>query len=113
MPSMAGLVTDVVAPSTETLTEPRRRPADRWVAVAAVSIAVLPLVVATARALGRGWIPLGDNGLIGLRAHDVGTSNHPLLGTWTSASLTAGRNVNNPGPLWFDVLSPFVRAAGS
>jgi hypothetical protein len=26
--------------------------------------------------------------------------------------LTAGRNVNNPGPLWFDVLAPFVRLGG-
>jgi hypothetical protein len=89
--------------------EPR---ALRWVPAVAVAIATVPVVVATVRTLAGGWIALGDNGLILLRAHDVGTSNHPLLGTWTSASLTAGRNVNNPGPLWFDVLAPFVRLGG-
>ena len=71
-----------------------------------------PIVVATVRALRRGWVAAGDNGLLLLRTQDVGTSNHPLLGTWTSASLTAGRSINNPGPLWFDVLAPFVRIAG-
>ena len=104
---------------------PRRRPrarvtADRSTArheravppVVAVLLAITPLVVATVRALSRGWVALGDNGLILLRAEDVATANHPLLGTWTSASLTAGRNINNPGPLWFDVLAPFVRIGG-
>jgi hypothetical protein len=87
-----------------------RRP---WlVPVVAVGLAVTPLVVATVRALARGWIAIGDNGLILLRAHDVGTAHHPLLGTWTSASQAAGRNINNPGPLWFDVLAPFVRVGG-
>ena len=95
--------------------------ADRWTgarpircvpAIAAVVIAITPLVVATVRALARGWVAIGDNGLILLRAEDVATANHPLLGTWTSASLTAGRNINNPGPLWFDVLAPFVRIGG-
>ncbi len=75
-------------------------------------MAITPLVVATVRALSRRWIAIGDNGLILLRAEDVATANHPLLGTWTSASLTAGRNINNPGPLWFDVLAPFVRIGG-
>lgn len=87
------------------------RVADR-VATALVPVAVLPVLVAAVRALGRGWTPLGDNGLILLRSHDVGTGNHPLLGTWTSASLVAGRPINNPGPLWFDWLAPFVRLFG-
>jgi hypothetical protein len=85
----------------------------RWIVpVAAVVIAIVPVVVAAIRVLVHGWIPIGDNGLILLRAHDVGTANHPLLGTWTSASQAAGQNLNNPGPLWFDWLSPFVRLGG-
>jgi hypothetical protein len=84
----------------------------RWLPVAAVVVAVIPVVVATVRALARGWIAIGDDGLLLLRTQDVGTANHPLLGTWTSASLTAGRNLNNPGPLWYDLLAPFVRIAG-
>jgi hypothetical protein len=82
------------------------------VPIASVAIAALPVVVATVRTLRRGWMAIGDNGLILLRAQDVGTANHPLLGTWTSASQAAGRTISNPGPLWFDVLAPFVRAAG-
>ena len=40
---------------------------------------------------------IGDNGLILLRAQDVGTANHPLLGTWTSASQAAGQTHQQPG----------------
>ena len=88
-------------------------PRSRWlVPVTAVALAIAPLVVATVRALTRGWMAIGDNGLILLRAQDVGTAHHPLLGTWTSASQAAGRAISNPGPLWFDVLAPFVRVAG-
>jgi hypothetical protein len=107
MPSMTALVTVLVARPAKTVTNPTAP------AFAAIAMAIVPLVVAPVRALAGGWIALGDNGLILLRARDVGTSNHPLLGTWTSASLTAGRNVNNPGPLWFDVLAPFVRVGGA
>jgi len=88
----------------------------RWrrldVRVVALVIALVPVVVAPVRALARGWVAVGDNGLILLRAQDVLTAHHPLLGTWTSASLGAGESINNPGPLWFDVLAPFVKLAG-
>ncbi|MGI9052115.1 MAG: hypothetical protein ACR2HQ_05610 [Ilumatobacteraceae bacterium] len=90
-------------------------PWQRWrpgIGTLAVVIAIVPLVVATVRALARGWVAVGDNGILLMRAQDVLTANHPLLGTWTSASLGAGRSINNPGPLWFDVLTPFVRVGG-
>ena len=72
---------------------------------AATAAACLPIVVALVRALQRGWYPVGDNAYFGIRARDVLTSNHPLLGTWTSASLSVGHDVNNPGPLLFDLLA--------
>lgn len=75
-------------------------------------MAALPIAVAVARALQRGWTPIGDNGLLLLRAQDVLTEHHPWLGTWTSASLVSGRPLNNPGPLWFEVLAPFVQILG-
>ena len=88
-------------------------PRRSWIVpIASVAVAAVPVVVATVRALQRGWMAIGDNGLILLRAQDVGTANHPLLGTWTSASQAAGQTISNPGPLWFDVLAPFVRLAG-
>ncbi len=83
-----------------------------WLGPAVVVVAIVPIVVATVRALARGWVAIGDNGLLLLRTQDVATANHPLLGTWTSASLSAGRAINNPGPLWFDALAPFVKVAG-
>jgi hypothetical protein len=72
----------------------------------------LPILVATTRALARGWQPLGDQGILLVRARDVGTSHHPLLGTWTSASVVVGDQLNNPGPLYFDVIAPAVRLLG-
>ena len=102
---MTALVTESVERPTKTRTK-------TWVPFAAVAIAVVPVIVATVRALSRGWIALGDDGLILLRTHDVGTSNHPLLGLWSSASLASGRYVNHPGPLFFDLLAPFVRIGG-
>lgn len=86
-----------------------RRPIPSWVIAL---LAILPVLVAVVRALVNHWTPLGDDGLIMLRADDVITSNHPLLGTWTSASLTAGVNFNNPGPLLFDAFAVFVKPFG-
>ena len=80
-----------------------------WHERAATTVAVVatttPFVVATLRAVRNGWYPIGDNAFFALRARDVLTEHHPLLGTWTSASLSVGRNLNNPGPLLFDLLA--------
>lgn len=87
-----------------------------WVPWAMRGAVVLPIVVAAIRALVNGWFPVGDSALLAIRAFDVGTSHHPWLGSWTSASLTLGVDVNNPGPLYPDLLAPFMwtigRAAG-
>ena len=32
-----------------------------------------------------------------------------MLGTWTSASLSVGKDINNPGPLLYDLLAVPVR----
>ena len=77
-----------------------------------LALTLLPLAAAILHAWRAGWVPIGDHGLIELRAADVFTSNHPWLGTWTSASLTANTNLNNPGPLLFDALAPFVKLLG-
>ena len=83
------------------------------VVAAAWAFALVPIVVATARALDRGWLPIGDNAIVAVRARDVATSHHPLLGTWSSASLDAGTDLNHPGPLLFDALAPFTRVFGT
>jgi hypothetical protein len=76
------------------------------------AVVVLPIVVAVVRALVSGWFPVGDNALLAVRAYDVGTSHHPLLGSWTSASLALGVDVNNPGPLYPDLVAPFMWTVG-
>jgi hypothetical protein len=81
----------------------------RWAARAAV---LLPIVVAVVRALVHGWFPIGDAALLAIRAYDVGTSHNPLLGSWTSASFALGIDVNNPGPLYPDLLAPFMWTFG-
>lgn len=78
---------------------------ERLVGTGWVALVALPVVVAAARGVARGWYPLGDNALYPLRARDVLTSHHPLLGTWSSASLSAGTDINHPGPLFFDLLA--------
>ena len=88
-------------------------PALGRIGVASVIAAVLPIVVATVRAIGDGWLPVGDNAFFAVRALDVGTKHHPLLGTWTSASVAAGVDVNNPGPLFFELLAAPARLFGS
>ena len=89
-----------------------RRPKIDRRSAATVAVALLPVLVAAVRGLLSHRAPLGDNGLIALRAHDVLTVDHPWFGTWTSASLSAGVDFNNPSPLHFDALAVFVKPFG-
>ncbi|CAN5404748.1 hypothetical protein BH23ACT3_BH23ACT3_19100 [soil metagenome] len=73
----------------------------------------LPIVLAAVRGVRRGYLPIGDNALIEMRARDVLTAHHPWLGTWSSASISSGIDVNHPGPLIFDVLALPVRLLGA
>lgn len=86
--------------------------ADRLFVITIVA-AVVPIAVATARAINRGWIPVGDDAFFTVRARDVFTLDDlPLLGTWSSASLSAVQNLNHPGPLLFDVLALPAKLGG-
>ncbi len=80
----------------------------RWVRALVVGVAVMPIVAAVVRSLRRDWFPIGDNALLYLRAVDVFTEHHPLLGSWTSASLSVGENMNNPGALYDLLMAPFA-----
>jgi hypothetical protein len=75
--------------------------------------AVVPIAVAAARAIHDGWTPTGDNAFFAIRSRDLFTHNLPLLGTWSSASLTARINLNHPGPLYFDLLAAPARLVDS
>jgi hypothetical protein len=97
----------VVSPEPRRLGEP-----PRWARAAIIAVVVAPIVVAVVRAVRREWFPIGDSGLLYVRARDVLTSHHPLLGSWTSASLSVGENMNNPGALYHDLLAPTSRLLG-
>jgi hypothetical protein len=101
--------------AAETPLPDREAEEPRWIrrlAVVCTAAAILPIVVAAIRAIARDWLPLGDDAYFALRAGDVLAEHHPLLGTWTSASLTAGVDMNNPGPLFFDALALPVKLWG-
>ena len=86
-----------------------------WVGVAIAGTA-FPVVVAVARALRQGWLPMGDNAYFTVRSRDVLGPHHPLLGAWSSGSRALGGSVNNLGPLQLDLLAPFTKvgwAAGT
>jgi hypothetical protein len=86
---------------------------DAFVALAIV-LPAIPIITAVARAIAHKWIPLGDQALLEIRARDVLTAHHPLLGTSSSAALNRAGVVplNHPGPLMFDVLALPVRMFG-
>ena len=86
----------------------RARPASllEWLALVA---ALVPLVVAVARAAIKDWTPSGDAAYFTVRSADVFTAHHPLLGAWSSGSSVVGVPVNNLGPLQLDLLAPFTK----
>ncbi len=91
--------------------DPTRRA--RTFAIVVVVFACLPIVVATVRALLHHWMPIGDDGLLAIRAQDLFSRHIPLLGTASSASFAATKPLNNPGPLYFYLLGVPVAAFGS
>jgi hypothetical protein len=86
---------------------------DPFVALA-IALPAIPIIVAVSRAIVQHWIPIGDQALLEIRARDVLTAHHPLLGTASSAALNGADAValNHPGPLMFDALALPVRAFG-
>ncbi len=84
-----------------------------WAPLVATAAAVLPILVAAPRALGRGWLPIGDDAYFSVRAWDVFSRDIPLLGTASSGSgRVTDRAINHPGPLQFDLLALPTRALG-
>jgi hypothetical protein len=75
-------------------------------------VAALPTAMACVRLLRARWLPIGDNGYFAVRARDVLTEHHPLLGAWSSGSQVVGVDVNNLGPIQLDLLWPFVKVLG-
>lgn len=81
---------------------------DRAARTLLVAVAVFPVLLAAIRAIGRGFVPVGDSALLYLRTADVLTRHHPFLGSWTSASNSVGVDMNNPGPTYDFLIAPFA-----
>lgn len=82
-----------------------------WIVLAAATSVVI--AISAIRGVARGYQPVSDNALIEIRGRDVFTGDHPLLGTWSSASVGAGIDVNHPGPLLFDLVAVPIRLFGA
>jgi hypothetical protein len=72
----------------------------------------LVIAFSAARGIAGGYEPVNDNALIELRAGDVFTGHHPLLGSLSSASISTGIDVDHLGPLLFDVVAIPLRLFG-
>jgi CDP-diglyceride synthetase len=72
----------------------------------------LVIALSAVRGIRRSYEVIGDNALIELRGRDVLTSHHPWLGTWSSASISSGIDINHPGPLLFEMVALPVRLFG-
>jgi hypothetical protein len=84
------------------------REPSRNIRMVATAIVIIPFVTAVLRAVRSDWFPVGDNALLFIRTRDVWTEDHPFLGSWTSASLSVGENMNNPGALYDWLVAPFA-----
>lgn len=68
----------------------------------ALSVAVaLPAAVAAVRMVRWGWVPLGDQAVIAIRATDVLSGHPPELGQLSGLSARAAEPVRSPGPLGY------------
>jgi hypothetical protein len=98
------------------LTHPYRAPLrTQRLAPAIGAAAALPVIVATIRAVGAHWMPMGDQGIIATRAYDVLSSHPPLLGQYSEASTVSGQATYSPGPMlyWLLALPAHFGAPGS
>jgi hypothetical protein len=75
----------------------------------ALATALVPFVVAVARAVVKHWMPIGDAAYFTVRSRDVLTAHTPLVGAWSSGSSVVGTPVNNLGPMQLDLLAPFTK----
>ncbi|MEA2272013.1 MAG: hypothetical protein QOI98_721, partial [Solirubrobacteraceae bacterium] len=67
--------------------------------------AALPVIVSTIRAVKAGWLPLGDDAMIVVRALDVLSTHSPLVGAHSASSSVIGAPVASPGPMLFWLLA--------
>ncbi|MFM7068236.1 MAG: hypothetical protein ACKOYM_02135, partial [Actinomycetes bacterium] len=98
---------------------PTSEPSDEWSPAfrraywVVVGIGVFTVLACGVRAVLTGWVPVGDNAFLALRAHDVFSHHPPLLSTASSGGATSGVPYNHPGAAALWLIAPFVAVAGS
>lgn len=100
-------VSDDEIDTDEVVTEHALEPQRVW-RIGATALVIIPFITAVLRSLRNDWFPIGDNALLFIRTRDVLTEDHPYLGSWTSASLSVGENMNNPGAMYDWLMAPFA-----
>jgi hypothetical protein len=108
---MTGLVTELVEPPTESVTEagvPTERGRSTF-SLGMLALALAPIVASVVRAIATRWVPIFDAGYFTVRSRDLLTEHHPFLGAWSSASATLDAKIRNFGPLQLDLLAPFTK----
>jgi hypothetical protein len=80
--------------------------AERWLVLAVGLAAAAPIVVAIARVIAEGWVPMGDDALIAVRSYEVFTSHPPLVGMpSTGPTGVLDEQTFHLGPLLFWLLA--------
>jgi hypothetical protein len=75
--------------------------------------ASIPVLVSTGNAVGDGWVPAGDDGIIATRGWDVLTSHTPNVGQYSEAGLViAHQIVHSPGPMLYWLIALPARFGG-
>jgi hypothetical protein len=84
---------------------PRLRLGRRALTLATGLAAAVPVLVATVRAVGDGWLPAADMGVVATRAWDVFTSHTPLVGQYSYAGRVTGKITHSLGPMLYWLLA--------
>lgn len=75
-------------------------------------LAAIPIVVATARAINRGWVPTSDDAYLAMGARAMFTDHPILTGTYTSAAQWSELDVHHLGPALYLATAVPVRLFG-
>ena len=77
----------------------------RALAVVGLALCAATPILASAIAVGRGWVPVSDSAIVATRARDVFSAETPLLGQPSTAGIDVGEDVHHPGPLEYWVIA--------
>ncbi|HEY4377702.1 MAG TPA: hypothetical protein VGM93_11110 [Acidimicrobiales bacterium] len=76
-------------------------------------LAAVPALASAVLALHRGWLPVGDNALIGLRITSLLHGHLPLVGQPTAGeNFAGGVATSHPGPIEFYLFAPLAPLLG-